>query len=197
MHTPKSVLQLSATLPSSNDASTYLSWGSLIQLYLHLILSGDFFCDLSGDRARIWQSKKKRKKVGPLRKERSSWEISAFKAWLSRAGENDQRDEQQKSQWWGTHTHRHMHTHTCCKMYHTVFQMIIWVIASSVGKLTIDAMLNMLICSHSCNNMLCYGNRSWLTCLCVFYLFNTANSNTTEAGEVQTNVKEFKTIKEK
>lgn len=68
------------------------------------------------------------KNVGPLRKERSSWEISAFKAWLSIGRENEERNKQQKCEWWGTHkatpltrrknTHTHLLQDVSYWLYH-------------------------------------------------------------------------------
>lgn len=116
MHTPTHpqacLSKLSVTVHSPNDESACVAWGPLIQLYLHVILSGDFSVIFLRTAPEFGK-----KNVGPLRKERSSWEISAFKAWLSIGGENEDRDKQQGSERRGTHsqatfTEEKNHTHT-------------------------------------------------------------------------------------
>lgn len=129
-------------------------WGPVIQLYLHLRLSWEFFfylfyffsCDFSGDCAKILQ----KRNVGPLRKARSSWEI---KAWLSTGGGNEERerDEKQKSD-------SVLQTLIFCEMYYTDYiikpnryKLLLKKIVSSVEDWQV---FKMLIRSYSGNNML-------------------------------------------
>lgn len=87
-------------------------WFNYICMWYYLGISLWFFWGLCQNLAEI---------TGPLRKERSSWEISASKAWLSTGSKNKERDIQQKYEWWGTHSRSGTKekTHIYCKTYHT------------------------------------------------------------------------------
>lgn len=96
--------QLQNGAPSNEERAR----GLPIQLNLHVMLSGDVFgiffvCLFSVVGARIFfGGGEKRKIVGCLSRERSSWEISALKAWLCIGDEDEEGGKQQKYESWRT-----------------------------------------------------------------------------------------------
>lgn len=95
--------QLQNGAPSNEERAR----GLPIQLNLHVMLSGDFlgiffvfvFC---GWRQNFFGGGKKTKIVGCVSRERSSWEISALKAWLCIGDEDEEGGKQQKYESWHT-----------------------------------------------------------------------------------------------